>query len=189
MFLKKFDVLWAWFVRITTNWLPDAPCCQRFRGFLYSLMAFKHGKKIRISSDVRFTRLRYVSFGSNIEIGPNVVFLLSAPVTIEDEVLIGHKALVTTTNHTSVDGSFRRGTGKSAPITLKRGSWVGAHSVVLPGVTLGRGSVLGACSVANRSLPDYAVCAGQPAVVKKRLEVPEGETVNEYETIKSMPNK
>lgn len=189
MILKKFDVLWAWFVRITTNWLPDAPNFQCFRGWLYGFVANKRGKKVRISSDVRFTKLHYVSFGNNIEIGPNVVFILSAPVTIEDEVLVGHKALITTTNHSSVDGSFRRGAGRSAPITLKRGCWIGGHSVVLPGVTIGRGTVLGACSVANRSLPDYAVCAGQPAVVKKQLEIPEGETICTYETVSTQSNR
>ena len=180
MLLKKFDVLWAWFVRITTNWLPDAPCFQRFRGRLYSLAMRQCGRKFQVASDVRFTRLRNLSVGNDIYIGPN-----TAPVVIEDEVLVAHKIMITTTNHTPIDGSFRHGEGKSAPITLKRGCWIGAHAVVLPGVTVGRGTVVGANSVVNRSLPDYCVCAGLPAVVKKRLEVPEGQTANSYETIQS----
>lgn len=186
MIFRKIDVLWAWFVRVTTNWMPDAPCFQRIRGRLYSLAMGKCGRRFQVASDVRFTRMRNLYVGNDVYVGPNTVMLIRDPVTIEDEVLVAHKIMITSTNHGYAEGSFRRGKSKSAPIVIKRGSWIGAHAVVLPGVTVGRGTVVGANSVVNRSLPDYCVCAGMPAEVKKELEVPEGETRNTYETVRSV---
>ena len=63
--------------------------------------------------------MRNLSVGNDVYIGPNTVFLLSDPVVIEDEVLVAHKIMLTTTNHTPIDGSFRRGAGK--PEALKFG--------------------------------------------------------------------
>ncbi|MGI6400632.1 MAG: acyltransferase [Thermoguttaceae bacterium] len=186
MICRKLDVIWAWFVRVTTNWMPDSPFFQRFRGRLYSIAMGKCGKRFQVPSDVRFSRLRNLFVGDDVWLGPNCVFLLRDPIVIEDEAIIGHKVMITSTNHTSVNGSYRYGKGKSAPITIKRGSWIGSHVVVLPGVTVGRGTVVGANSVVNRSLPDYCVCAGLPAVVKKELEAPEGETRQSYETIRAV---
>lgn len=183
MFPNKFDTLWAWFVRIATNWLPDSGCFQKLRGRLYSVAARGCGKNFRVASDVRFGRLRNLTVGNDVYIGPNSVLLMDAPVVIEDEALVAHKVMITSGNHASVNGSFRRGYVR-APITLKRGCWIGANAVVLPGVTVGRGTVVGANSVVNRSAPDFCVYAGLPAVVKKNLNVPEGETAQSYETIR-----
>lgn len=141
------------------------------------------GKRFRVCSDVRFSHMRKLYVGDDVFIGPNSVLLIRESITIEDEVQIAHKALLTSTNHGYANGSFWNGKNHTAPITIKRGAWVGAQGVVLPGVTIGRGSVIGANSVANRSIPDYSVAAGIPATVKKELEIPEGETRNVYETI------
>lgn len=47
--------------------------------------------------------------------------------------------------------------------------WIGAHSIVLPGVTIGRGSVIGAGSVVTKNIPQYSIAVGNPAkIIKKR---------------------
>jgi putative colanic acid biosynthesis acetyltransferase WcaF len=50
-----------------------------------------------------------------------------------------------------------------SPIVIEPDAFVGARAFVLPGVTIGRGAIVGACSVVTRSVPPYATVAGNPA--------------------------
>jgi acetyltransferase-like isoleucine patch superfamily enzyme len=56
------------------------------------------------------------------------------------------------------------------PVTLEDNTWVGFDSVILPGVTLGRGSIVGCKTVVKQDVPPYAVVAGDPARVIRYLE-------------------
>lgn len=57
------------------------------------------------------------------------------------------------------------------PVVIGDGAWIAANTIILPGVTVGRGAVVGAGSVVSRSVPDYAVVAGNPARVIKQRDV------------------
>lgn len=61
-------------------------------------------------------------------------------------------------------------TGTSKAVTIEDSVWIGANSVVLPGVTIGRGSVISANSVVVKDVPPMVVAGGNPAVVIKRYE-------------------
>lgn len=56
-----------------------------------------------------------------------------------------------------------------APVVIRRGAWLGQNVVILPGVTVGRGSVIGANSVVRTDVPDRTVVAGSPARVIREL--------------------
>ena len=58
---------------------------------------------------------------------------------------------------------------KSAPINIKDGAFIGAHSIILKGVTIGEKSVIGAGSVVTKSVPDGEIWAGNPAKFIRRL--------------------
>lgn len=60
-------------------------------------------------------------------------------------------------------------TVRSKPIVIKDDAWIGMDSVILKGVTIGRGAVVGAGSVVVKDVPDWTVVAGNPAVVIKEL--------------------
>lgn len=55
-------------------------------------------------------------------------------------------------------------------ITLGDDVWIGANSVILPGVTIGRGAVIGAGAVVTKDIPEYAIAVGNPARVIKYRE-------------------
>lgn len=57
--------------------------------------------------------------------------------------------------------------GVSKPVIIEDGVWIGANAIILPGVTIGRGSVIGAGSVVTKSVPPMAVAVGNPAKVIK----------------------
>ena len=56
------------------------------------------------------------------------------------------------------------------PIHIKKGAWIGAGASILPGVTVGRYSIVGAGAVVTKNVPDYAVVVGCPAKVVKTLD-------------------
>ena len=60
-----------------------------------------------------------------------------------------------------------QGLSRIAPVTIKKGSWIGQNVVILPGVTIGENVIIGANSVVRKSLPDRCIAAGNPAKVKK----------------------
>lgn len=82
-------------------------------------------------------------------------------VTIEDEVQIGSHCSIYSVS--TIDG-------REAPVVLKRNCRIGSHSVVLPGVTVGENTVVGAMSLVNRDLPPNVVAYGVPAKVVRALD-------------------
>ena len=57
----------------------------------------------------------------------------------------------------------------SKPIFIKKNAWIGMRSIILKGVTVGEGSIVAAGSVVTKDVPDYTLVAGNPAVIKKKL--------------------
>ncbi|MDA9177069.1 hypothetical protein N9O11_02815 [Flavobacteriaceae bacterium] len=55
-------------------------------------------------------------------------------------------------------------------VTVKKGSWLGANSILLPGVTIGEYSVIGAGSVVTKSVPSGVVAVGNPAKIIKKIK-------------------
>jgi acetyltransferase-like isoleucine patch superfamily enzyme len=58
------------------------------------------------------------------------------------------------------------------PISIGDDVFIGMHSLIMKGVTIGRGTVVGAGSVVTKSLPSYCVAAGNPATILRYLEKP-----------------
>ena len=64
-----------------------------------------------------------------------------------------------------------------ASVVLRRGCWIGANAIILPGTTIGENSVVGAGSVVTRSIPDQVMAAGNPAGVIRSLKKSNRELV------------
>ncbi|RSK39546.1 sugar O-acetyltransferase [Hymenobacter perfusus] len=115
----------------------------------------------------------YTDFGHNIRIGKNVfvnhacTFMDRGGITLEDNVLVGPKVNLITTNHLTEPGQ-RRDT-VSLPIVLKQGAWLGANVTVMPGVTIGENAIVGAGAVVTKDVPANCIVAGVPARVVKAL--------------------
>lgn len=115
----------------------------------------------------------YSDFGENIHIGKNVfvnhacTFMDRGGITIEDNVLIGPKANLITTNH-PINPSERRAT-ISQPIVIKKGAWIGVGATILPGVTIGENSIVAAGAVVSKDVPDNTIVGGIPAKFIKSI--------------------
>lgn len=141
---------------------------------------FQKRKIKRIGAGAEIRPFATVLGTDNVVIGKNVIVppytLLStlpgdrnSTITIEDDVLFGPNVSVYSSTHKFADPTIPiKDQGYIiAPVLLKKGCWIGVNSVILPGVTIGRNVVIGANSVVNKDIPDFAVAVGSPARVIK----------------------
>lgn len=115
----------------------------------------------------------YTDFGENINIGKNVfvnhacTFMDRGGITLEDNVLIGPKVNLITTNH-PINPAERRAT-ISSPILIKKGAWIGVGATILPGVTIGENAIVAAGAVVSKDVPDNVIVGGIPAKIIKTI--------------------
>ena len=99
--------------------------------------------------------------GYKTDIGAFTYINAQYGVVIEDEVQIGsHCSIysVSTIDH------------KEGRVVLKRNCRIGSHTVVMPGVTVGENTIIGACSLVNKDIPPNVVAVGVPVRVIKKIE-------------------
>jgi acetyltransferase-like isoleucine patch superfamily enzyme len=112
--------------------------------------------------------------GACITIGDNVGMTSTAiichdSISIGDNVKIGINTVIYDTDFHSLDASIRNQYPesiegvKNKPVTICDGAFIGGHTTILKGVTIGRNSVVGAGSVVFQSIPDEQIWAGNPA--------------------------
>jgi len=110
-------------------------------------------------------------FGRNIHVGNkfyanyDCVILDGGKVTIGDNVLFGPKVGLYTSNHLFDETERVLGGCIAKPITIGDHTWLAAHVIVLPEVTIGKNVVVGAGSVVTRDIPDNVIAAGNPCKV------------------------
>ena len=104
-------------------------------------------------------------------LGPNVNCYSMDRITIGDYALVSQGAHLCAGSHDISDPSFQL---ISKPIVINSQAWVAAEAFVGPGVTVGKGAVLGARGVAFRSLDPWTVYAGNPAKPLKKRVLREG---------------
>lgn len=126
----------------------------------------------------------YYSFG-NIHVGDDVSLgyrpvLMAAlsEIRIGSHVMFGPEVTIIGGNHNTTNvGRFMTDVHEKMPnddlgVTIEDDVWVGARAVILRGVTIGRGAIVGAGSVVTKTIPAYAIVAGNPAkVVRFRWDV------------------
>ena len=120
----------------------------------------------------------FVDNGCKITIGNHVgisqaALIALADITIGNHVKIGGGASLYTSDFHSLDAATRASTDdfkhrKSAPIVVGDHAFIGAHSIILKGVTIGEGAIVGAGSIVTRSIPPYEIWAGNPAKFIKK---------------------
>ncbi|ODT43981.1 MAG: maltose acetyltransferase [Nitrospira sp. SCN 59-13] len=117
-------------------------------------------------------------YGYNIRLGRNVflnyhcIFLDCAPIDIGNDVQVGPAVQLYTAQHPLEADVRRSGLESARPIRIGNDVWIGGGAVILPGVTIGDRSVVGAGSVVVRSVPADCVAVGNPARVVRTLAPP-----------------
>ena len=114
--------------------------------------------------------------GTNIHVGKNflanynVTILDIAPVYIGDYCMIAPGTIIATVGHPFSPKKRRNHIGQAQPIHIGSDVWIGARSVILPGVTIGNNVVIAAGSVVTKDIPDNCLAGGVPAKKIRDLE-------------------
>lgn len=109
-------------------------------------------------------------FASRLEVGElcglnyGCMFQLDASITLEDHVAVGHEVMFLTRTYDSTDPRDRGRVSGAKPILVQAGSWLGSRCTIMPGVTIGAGSVVGASVVVTEDLPPNTLLAGRRRV-------------------------
>ncbi len=117
----------------------------------------------------------YCAYGFNIELGAhfyanhNCIILDGARVTFGEYAFIGPNCVFATAGHPLDSRQRNQGLEFARPITVGDNVWFGAGVIVLPGVTIGSGSVIAAGSVVNRDIPSGVIAAGNPCRVLRAI--------------------
>ncbi|MDD6194985.1 MAG: acyltransferase [Lachnospiraceae bacterium] len=109
----------------------------------------------------------YIGFRFTILSGPG------AQVCLGDDVLIASDVMISSENHgmNPEDSTpYMDQPLTSASVEIGDGCWIGEKVCIMPGVTIGKKSVIGAGSVVTKSIPDYSIAVGNPARVIKRYD-------------------
>ena len=100
----------------------------------------------------------------------NTLLDCNAQITIGDYVSFGHDCQILTGTHDyTLKGKERQDSVRKEPITIKNGAWICSRAIILPGVTIGENSVVGAGSVVTHDIPDNEMWAGVPAKFIKKI--------------------
>ena len=112
---------------------------------------------------------KHISVGANFYCNVNAVFLDTNWIRIGNNVKIGPRINLLTAGH-PIDAGVRISLLEfSAPITIGDNTWLGGNVTVLPGVTIGSNSVVGAGAVVTKDIPDGVVAVGNPAHVMRKI--------------------
>ena len=131
-----------------------------------------------------------IDYGAHIHIGDNFyanfdcIFMGGAEIKIGNDVMIGPRVSLLTASHPVGAKARRSGLAYALPITIEDDVWIGGNTTVLPGVRIGKSSIIGAGSVVTGDIPAGVMAAGNPCRVLRRLTKDDAiywdEKVQEY---------
>jgi len=151
-----------------------------FRGldFIEYGKGFTTGRGCRIEAYPQDKKSVSVRIGDNFQMNDYVHITGIANVEIGDNVLIASKVYISDLSHGSYQGDKSDSHPDSIPkerplyhkdVIIKDNVWLGEFVTVLPGVSIGKGSIIGANSVVAKDIPDYSIAVGSPARVIKKF--------------------
>jgi putative colanic acid biosynthesis acetyltransferase WcaF len=133
-----------------------------WRRFLLRLFGAKIGKKVIIRPSVSSTYPWKISIGDYSWIGDDVVLYSLGEIEIGNNVVISQKSYLCTGSHDYTKPDFPIYAKK---ITIEDQSWIATDVFIAPGITIGKGTVIGSRSSVYKNIPPNKICVGSPAVV------------------------
>lgn len=167
----KLRPIRLWLYKVFVKWLPET----RLFGLKSALLRWagaKVGRNVRINSSATFLGNGALDIGDDVWVGVECLFVSSSPakITIGPHCDIAPRVMFHTGSHTiTPDGEHIGGAGYNSSVTLGSGCWVGARSLILPGVSIADKTIVAAGAVVTKSCPEKcSLIAGVPGKVVKK---------------------
>ena len=111
----------------------------------------------------------HTHFGRNVYANFNLTLVDDTDIFVGDSVMFGPNVVVATAGH-PIDPELRRKVAQfNVPVRIGSNVWIGAGAILLPGVTVGENSVIGAGSVVTHDIPPNVVAVGNPCRVLREI--------------------
>lgn len=156
---KVLRIIWrlTW---LTLAWPTPAPL-HAWRRVVLRAFGAKIGRNVRVYPSCRIWLPSNLCVGNDSLIGPGVECYNQGYITIGERVVVSQRVTLCASTH-DIDAPLFPLILR--PISIDDDAWIAAEAFVGPGVTIGKGSVLGARSVAMKSVPSLQIFSGNPAV-------------------------
>lgn len=117
-----------------------------------------------------------VHFGNQVYANFNLTIVDDGEVFVGDKVMFGPNVTIATANHPIEPGLRSHALQYNKSVHIEDNVWIGAGAVIVPGVTIGKNTVIGAGSVVTKNIPENVVAVGNPCRVLRKI----GEHDREY---------
>lgn len=138
----------------------------------------KMGENVHVDIDFHCEYGKHIFIGNKVIINMNCTFVDNNIIEIGDNVLIASNVQIYTATHSTKihermvqEREEREEICKTyaLPVKISNGAWIGGGAIILPGITIGENSVIGAGSVVTHSIPANCVAVGNPCRVIKHI--------------------
>lgn len=157
-------VYWGFARHLPWSPRPGGRLARRVRGALARRMLDKCGKDVNVERGAWFGSGRGIELGDRSDLGLDS--LVIGPVRIGRDVMMGPRCVILASRHatTSTDVPMNhQGFLPDLLVTIEDDVWIGANCTILPGRTIGTGSIVGAGSVVSKDVEPWTVVGGNPA--------------------------
>jgi len=160
---------YSYLIKLAWGFLDCMP--PIIRNLIFKIILKKYGKGTYIDYRVFIRYPWKVKIGDNVTINQECRMYSSkkiqdAFIELHDNVIISPQVIFFSAGHDYRELSLP---DIAASIVVEEYAWIGGNSIILPGVTIGKGAVIGAGSVVSKSIPPWTVAVGNPArVIKDR---------------------
>ena len=127
------------------------------------------GEDVWIEPPLRMAYGKHTHIGNNVYANFNLVVVDDTDVYIGNNVMFAPNVTISATGHPVCADLRRDGSQFSLPVHIEDDVWIGAGAVILPGIRIGKGSVIGAGSVVTRDVPEHVVAVGNPCRVLRAI--------------------
>ena len=155
---------------------------KRFLKFIRYHLIFKHkfkfvGKESFIGKNIICANRKNITLGYKSTVSHGCILLAElAEIKIGNYVMIAPEVVIVTGNHrTDIIGEYMANISNSQklpendqPVVIEDDVWIGARAIILKGVTIGRGSIIGAGAIVMKNVPPYSIYVGT-RVIKSRF--------------------
>lgn len=154
-FIKKilktiYQIIFS-ILEILSQLFPDTSWGNKVRGGMFKIFFKKCGKNIQISKRVRLINPENIEIGNDVYLGYGSWIHGQGHIKIEDEAMLGPYVCLVTGNHTKIKNSYRFGEHSKQPILIRKGCWIGAHSIILPGSIIEDGCLIAAGGIVTKN--------------------------------------